>query len=50
MLMAIFEITEMEMKGEGPSLRIDRFATEVETKVPKTERRQILMHQAKDIW
>ena len=50
MLMAIFELTEMEMKDEGPSLRIDRFAAEVESKIPKAERRQTLMHQAKDIW
>jgi hypothetical protein len=50
MFMAIFEVTEMETKGEGHSLRIDRFAAEVESKVPKAERRQILMHQAKDIW
>ena len=50
MLMAIFELTEMETKGEGPSLRIDRFAAEVESKVPKPEQRQTLMHQAKDIW
>ena len=39
MLMAIFELTEMETKDEGPSLRIDRFAAEVESKVPKAERR-----------
>jgi hypothetical protein len=50
MLMAIFELTVMEMKGEGPSLRIDRFAAQAEGKVPKAERRQTLMHQAKDIW
>jgi hypothetical protein len=50
MLMAIFELTAREMKGEGPSLRIDRFAAEVESKVPNAERRQTLMHQAKDIW
>jgi hypothetical protein len=48
--MAIFELTEMETKDEGLSLRIDRFAAEVESKVPKAERRQTLMHQAKDIW
>ena len=47
MLMAIFELTEMEMKDEGPSLRIDRFAAEVESKVPNAERRQTLMHQAR---
>jgi hypothetical protein len=29
MLMAIFELTEMEMKREGPSLRIDYVQTSV---------------------
>ncbi len=35
------------MKDEGPSLRIDRFATEVESKVQNAERRQTLMPQAR---
>jgi hypothetical protein len=40
----------MEMDDEGSSsLRIDRFAAEVESNVPKPERRQTLMHQGKDI-
>jgi hypothetical protein len=46
MLMTAFELTEMEMKGEGLSLRIV-FAAEVESKVPKAERRQTLMEHAK---
>ena len=37
------------MDDEGPSLRIDSFAVEVESNVPKPERRQTLMDQAKDI-
>jgi hypothetical protein len=39
----------MEKKDEEPSLRIVRLAAEVESKVPKTGRRQTLIHQAKDI-
>jgi hypothetical protein len=49
MLMTASELIEMEMDDEGSSLRIDRFAAEVENKVPKAERRQALMYQAKDI-
>jgi hypothetical protein len=47
MLMTAFELTEMEMNDEGLSIRIDRFAAEVESKVPKAERRQTLMDQTK---
>ncbi|HKH87145.1 MAG TPA: hypothetical protein VKA40_11405 [Nitrososphaera sp.] len=36
----------MSVNGSGNI----RFAAEVESKIPKLERRQTLMQQAKDIW
>jgi hypothetical protein len=47
MFITVFELTAMEMNGEGPSLTIDTFAAEFESKVPEAELGQTLMDPAR---